>query len=97
MPHSDAALPSFPCHVLPKFAAEKGAVIADGFGNAIRVRLGRIDATEPAPAGRLPGKEASLEEVQVGRGSPCRSCFYTDFASALSIPALDAHKECPGR
>lgn len=49
-------------------AAAKGALIADGFGNAIRVRIGRVDATEPAPAGRIPADGASLEEVQVGRG-----------------------------
>ncbi|KAI7845676.1 hypothetical protein COHA_000790 [Chlorella ohadii] len=42
----------------------KGALIADGFGNAIRVRIGRVDATEPAPAGRIPADGASLEEVQ---------------------------------
>lgn len=43
-------------------------MIADGFGNAIRVRLGRVDATEPAPAGRIPADGAPLEEVQVRRG-----------------------------
>lgn len=39
-------------------------MIADGFGNSIRIRLGRLDATEPAPAGRLPAPGAPLEEVQ---------------------------------
>ena len=43
-------------------------MIADGFGNPIRIQLGRLDATEPAPAGRIPADGASLEEVQVGRG-----------------------------
>jgi L-ascorbate peroxidase len=42
----------------------KGAIIADGFGNPIRVRIGRVDATEPAPAGRIPADGAALEEVQ---------------------------------
>lgn len=44
--------------------AEKGAFIADSFGNPIFLKLGRKDAAEPAPAGRLPAPDASLEEVQ---------------------------------
>ena len=43
------------------------------------MRLGRLDSTEPAPAGRLPAKDAPLEEVQVGR--PLR-------VLALLLPAL---------
>ena len=63
--HWEFLNPFFASSVCPA-AAEKGAQLADGFGNPIRVRLGRLDATEPAPAGRLPAKDASLEEVQVG-------------------------------
>ena len=52
----------------PAPAAEKGAFIADGFGNKIFLRLGRADATTPAPAGRLIAEDAPLAEVEARWG-----------------------------
>ncbi|KAL4428092.1 hypothetical protein ABPG75_002181 [Micractinium tetrahymenae] len=44
--------------------AEKGAFLAESFGNPIFLKLGRKDATEPAPAGRALAPDASLQEMQ---------------------------------
>ena len=44
-----------------------GEVISSAFGAAFNVRLGRRDATEPDPAGRLPLSDAPVEEIVVCR------------------------------
>ncbi|KAK9810280.1 hypothetical protein WJX72_007826 [[Myrmecia] bisecta] len=40
-----------------------GETIADAFGSPFEVALGRIDSGVPSPAGRIPGDDASLDEI----------------------------------
>ena len=42
-----------------------GDIISSAFGAAWPVKLGRIDATEPSPAGLVPSSDASVQEITV--------------------------------
>jgi hypothetical protein len=83
-----------------------GTLIADVYKAEWPLLLGRVDATEPAPAGRLPASDASVEEVKVrgGAGSCsaggrswcgwCRSAAQRLLAAGMPRPRARARPEC---
>lgn len=61
--------PCLPCSVKIKQSGLQGdeaGVISSVYGADFPIRLGRVDASQPDPSGRVPKPDAPVQDIQVG-------------------------------